>query len=119
MRALALLRLNDRLTAPRVATLLELTGEGVRKIARRYRESGIDEAVYEGERPGKKPVLDAAQRLKVVALACSRPPAGQAPWTIRLRAAEVKKRNSQATGTLFLYFFLPALYFFIYFFGLN
>ena len=91
--ALALLRLNGGMSVGQVAGMLELTGEGVRKIILRYRAGGLEAAVYEGARPGKKPALDAAQKQKVIALACSPAPAGYARWTIRLLAAEVKKRR--------------------------
>jgi transposase len=93
VRALALLRLDEGVSAPKVAAMFELTGEGVRRIAHRYQEGGLESAVYEGARPGKKPVMDDSQRQKVVALACSHPPAGRARWTIRLLAAEVQKRK--------------------------
>ena len=93
VRALALLRLNEGISAPQVAAMLELTGQGVRRIARRYHEDGLEAAVYEGQRPGKKPALDAAQTQKVIALACSPPPPGQARWSIRLLAAEACKRK--------------------------
>lgn len=93
VRALALLRLDAGVSAPQVATMLEMTGEGVRKIARRYHQSGWEAAVFEGPRPGKKPALDNRQKQKVVALACSQPPAGHARWTIRLLTAEIQKRK--------------------------
>jgi len=93
IRALVLLRLEEGISAPKVAAMFELTGEGVRRIAQRYRDEGLEGAVYEGARPGKRPALDDAQRQKVVAVACSQPPAGQARWTIRLLAAEVQKRK--------------------------
>ena len=93
VRALALLRLDGSMSVAQVARLLELTGEGVRKIVLRYRAGGLEAAVYEGARPGKKPALDAAQKQRVIALACSPAPAGYARWTIRLLAAEVKKRK--------------------------
>ena len=76
VRALTLLRLDEGISAPKVAAMFELTGEGVRRIAHRYRDGGLESAVYEGARPGKEPVLDDSQRQKVVALACSHPPHG-------------------------------------------
>ena len=93
IRSLALLRLDGGMSIGQVAGLLELTGEGIRKIVLRYRAGGLEGAVYEGARPGKKPALDTAQKQKVIALACSPAPAGYARWTIRLLAAEVKKRK--------------------------
>jgi putative transposase len=93
IRALVLLRLDEGVSTPQAGALFELSDEGVRKIALRYREGGIEAAVYEGARPGKQPALDATQQQKVVALACGPPPLGQARWTVRLLAAEAKKRQ--------------------------
>ena len=93
IRALALLRMDAGLSAPQVAEMLELTGQGVRQIAKRYADGGLEAAVYEGARPGKKPALDAAQTQRVIALACGPPPPGQARWSVRLLAAEVRKRK--------------------------
>lgn len=93
IRALALLRMDTGLSAPQVAEILELTGQGVRQIAKRYADGGLEAAVYEGARPGKKPALDAAQTQRVIALACGPPPPGQARWSVRLLAAEVRKRK--------------------------
>lgn len=73
--------------------MFELSDEGVRKIALRYRAGGLEATVYEGPRPGKRPALDQTQRQKIVALACGPPPPGQARWTVRVLAAEAKKRK--------------------------
>jgi transposase len=93
IRALALLRMDAGMSAPQVAEILELTGQGVRQIVKRYEDDGLEAAVYEGPRPGKKPALDAAQTQRVIALACGPPPPGQARWSVRLLAAEVRKRK--------------------------
>ena len=37
--------------------------------------------------------MDAAQTQRVIALACGPPPPGQARWSVRLLAAEVRKRK--------------------------
>ena len=89
IRALVLLRLDEGVSTPQTGAMFELSDEGVRKIALRYREGGLEAAVYEGERPGKQPALDE----KVVALACGPPPPGQARWTVRVLAEEAKKRK--------------------------
>ena len=93
VRALVLLRLDEGMSTPKAAAMFELSDEGVRKIALRYRDGGLDAAVYEGARPGKRPVLDETQRQKVVALACGPPPPGQARWSVRLLAEEARKRK--------------------------
>lgn len=93
VRALVLLRLDEGITTPQAAALFELSAEGVRKIALRYRAGGLEDAVWEGQRPGKRPALDENQQQRVVALACGPPPPGQARWTVRLLAEEAKKRK--------------------------
>lgn len=93
VRALVLLRLADGIPAPQVGAILELTGQGVRQIAQRYRESGLEAAVYEGPRPGKKPALSDTQTQKVIALACGPPPPGHARWSVRLLTEEACKRK--------------------------
>jgi transposase len=93
VRALVLLRLDEGVTTPQAASLFELSDEGVRKIALRYREGGLEAGVWEGERPGKRPALDKRQQQKVVALACGPPPPGYTRWTVRLLAEEAKKRK--------------------------
>ena len=45
IRALALLRLDGGVSAPQVAAMLELTGQGVRQIAQRYGDGGLEAAV--------------------------------------------------------------------------
>ena len=93
IRALVLLRLDEGVSTPQAGAMVELSDEGVRKIALRYREEGLEAAVYEGSRPGKQAALDDKQKQKVVALACGPPPPGQARWTVRVLAAEATKRK--------------------------
>jgi transposase len=93
VRTLVLLRLDEGMSTPQCAAMFELSDEGVRKIALRYRAGGLEAAVYEGPRPGKRPALDQTQQQKIVALACGPPPPGQARWTVRVLAAEAKKRK--------------------------
>ena len=93
VRALVLLRLDEGVSTPQAAAMFELSDEGVRKIALRYRAGGLEAAVYEGPRPGKRPALDESQQQKIVALACGPPPPGRARWTVRVLAAEAKKRK--------------------------
>lgn len=93
LRALALLRLAEGMTAPQIAHFLELTPQAIRKIAHRYREGGIDRALYEKQRPGASELLDGLQKQRIVAMVCSKPPEGQARWTIRLVTEQAVKRK--------------------------
>jgi len=93
LRSLALLRLAQGLTAPQIARLLELTPQAIRKIAHRYREGGLDRALYEKHRPGAVELLDGAQKQRIVAMVCSDPPEGLARWTVRLITEQAVKRK--------------------------
>jgi putative transposase len=93
LRALALLRLNQGFTAPQVARVVQLSDQAVRQIARRYREGGLERALYEGPRPGKGRLLDQSQRQKIVAMVCGSPPAGQARWTVRLIVEQAQRKK--------------------------
>ena len=94
LRALALLHLADGATAPATATALKtLTAKAVRLIAHRYQEGGLNRALHDKQRPGALPVLQAAERQRIIAMVCSDPPQGQARWTVRLIAEEAVKRK--------------------------
>jgi putative transposase len=79
---LALLQLAQGVSAPRIARILPLTPQAIRKIGHRYQQGGLTR--YEQPRPGAAEVLDHSQQQRVIAMVCSRPPAGRARWTVRL-----------------------------------
>jgi len=93
LRVLALLRLSDGESAPKVARFLDLTPKTVRDIGKRYLEGGLDRALYERSRPGAKPILNPTEQQRIIAMVCSEPPDGQARWTVRLIAEEAIKRK--------------------------
>ena len=93
LRALALLELDAGQTASQVGTNLQLTDKAVREIGRRYEDKGLERALYDKQRPGAVPVLEASQKQRIIAMVCSDPPAGRARWTVRLIAEEAVKRK--------------------------
>ncbi len=93
LRALALRLLAGGATAPQAARTLPLTPKAIRDIAHRYKNLGLEAALYEKPRPGAKPVLDESQKQRVIAMVCSQPPEGRARWTVRLIAEEAVKRK--------------------------
>jgi putative transposase len=93
LRALVLHQLAAGITAPQIASRLPLTAKAIRQIAHRYNSNGLNAALYEKQRPGAKPVLDDAQKQRIVAMVCSDPPQGRARWTVRLIAEEAVKRK--------------------------
>jgi putative transposase len=93
LRALALLQLADDASAPRIAKVIPLTPQAIRRLCHRYQQAGLDGALYEKQRPGAAEVLDAKQKQRIIAMVCSDPPEGRARWTVRLVAEEAVKRK--------------------------
>jgi transposase len=93
LRALALLQLAKGVSAPRIARVVPLTPQAIRNLGRRYQQGGLDAALYDKQRPGAAPILDARQKQRVIAMVCSDPPEGRARWTVRLVAQEAVKRR--------------------------
>ena len=93
LRALALLQLAKGTSAPRIAEVIPLTPQAIRKLGHRYEQGGLEAALYEKPRPGAAEVLDASQKQRVIAMVCSDPPEGRARWTVRLVAQEAVKRK--------------------------
>ena len=93
LRALALLQLAKGVSAPQIAAVLPLTSQAIRNIGRRYKQNGLEAALFEKQRPGAATVLDDSQRQRIIAMVCSDPPEGRARWTVRLVAEEAVKRR--------------------------
>jgi putative transposase len=93
LRAIALEQLTVGQTAPMVARIVHLSPQAVRKIAHRYQKAGLEGALYERPGRGSRELLDASEKQRVIAMVCSRPPEGQARWTVRLIAEEAVKRK--------------------------
>ncbi len=93
LRALALRQLAEGQTVRQVAKNVALTPKTVWLTSQRYRQGGLERALYERARPGKAAVLDAQHRQRIVALVCGPPPEGRARWTVRLLTEEVVKRK--------------------------
>lgn len=70
-----------------IVEALETSQPTVSRIRRRYVEAGLEAAVNR-RAPWReyRRKLDGAQEARLVALACSEPPAGQARWSLRLLA---------------------------------
>lgn len=93
LRALALLQLAKGGSARRISNGVPLTPQAIRKVGHRYRQGGLESALYEKQRPGATAVLDDSQKQRIIAMVCSDPPQGLARWTVRLVAQEAVKRR--------------------------
>jgi hypothetical protein len=92
MRARVLLELDERAgpVAERavIAERVGLSGESVRLIAKRFVETGGDIEATIGRKqrlsPPVPPTVTGEVEARLIALACSAPPPGQARWSLRL-----------------------------------
>ncbi len=76
--------------------MAEATGAGIAtvgRVRRRFLEVGLEDAVYGYVAPGNPKMLSESCEAKIVALACSDPPAGRSRWTTKLLAAEAVRRG--------------------------
>jgi putative transposase len=93
LRALALRQLAEGQTVWQVARNVALTAKTVWLSSQRFRQGGLERALYERPCPGKVAVVDSQQRQRIVAPVCGPPPEGRARWTVRLLTEEVVKRK--------------------------
>ncbi len=73
-----------------IAAALDVATRTVERVRERFVEQGLEAALL--PRPSKRVYarkLDGRQEAKLVALACSKPPAGKRRWTLRLLADEM------------------------------
>src|SRR6267378_2949980 len=54
---------------------------------------GLESALHEKPRPGKRRALDVGQSQRIIAMVCGSPPQGRGRWSVRLIAEEAVKRR--------------------------
>src|SRR5260370_7537699 len=69
LRALALLQLAKGVSAPRVSGVVPWTPQAIRKVGHRYRQGGLERALYEKERPEAAHFLSPSQPHRSTAIA--------------------------------------------------
>jgi transposase len=73
-----------------IASALDASTRTVERVRERFVEEGLDAALL--PKPSKRAYarkLDGRQEARLIALACSEPPAGKARWTLRMLAEEM------------------------------
>jgi transposase len=72
----------------RIAEAVEVNVTTVERVRERFVEHGLEAALdrKKQDRPSRERKLDGRAEARLVALACSDPPRGQAAWTLRLLA---------------------------------
>src|SRR5258708_32984213 len=69
-----------------IARTVAVSGSTVYRTKRRFVEGNLERALSEGPRPGAERKLTGKEEALLVAIACSKPPAGRARWTLELLA---------------------------------
>jgi transposase len=77
-------------TDGQIAEMLETTTRTIERVRQRFVEESLESALL--PKPSKRIYtrkLDGKQEAKLIAVACSKPPAGKKRWTLRLLAEEM------------------------------
>jgi len=88
-RAQILLAADAKSTDEAIAVNVGVGTSTVYRTKQRFVEEGLEQALSESPRPGAPRKLDAGEEGLLIAVACSKPPAGRAKWTMRLLADEI------------------------------
>jgi len=92
-RAHILMALDRKIPEATIQSMLGVGRTAVWRTRSAYCERGLDYALYDAPRPGAPRDYQTDQEAKVVALACSQPPAGAKRWTVRLLTQVARKEN--------------------------
>jgi transposase len=78
-------------TDERIAEAVEVNLTTVERVRQRFVEQGLAAALdrKKQDRPSRERKLDGAGEARLIALACTEPPAGRAAWTLRLLADQL------------------------------
>lgn len=93
VRAQVLLKSAEGWTEEQLAATLSISERTVRRIRGRASQSGVVTATGDKPRSGRAHKLTVEEEARLVALACSAPPAGRCRWTIRLLTTEAVQRK--------------------------
>lgn len=91
-RSLGLLELNKGKTYQEVSELVGKNPVTISKWAKKYKESGLD-FLEDKPRSGRPKELEGITQAKIIALACTDPPAGYSKWSVRLLAKKIVELN--------------------------
>jgi len=88
-RAQILLATDAGSTDQEIARNVSVGTSTVYRTKQRFVEEGLERALSEAPRAGAERKLDASDESLLVAVACSKPPAGRSRWTLQLLADEM------------------------------
>lgn len=90
-RAHILLKVDEGKPDTEINQLLYVSEQTIRRVRLRFEIDGLQAALEDKPHPSSGSELDEKQEARVIALACSEPPAGQARWTLELLVQEILK----------------------------
>jgi transposase len=88
-RAQILLKADQGATDAEIVAALGVSRPCVERLRKRFVEGGLARGLNEDPRPGQAPKLNGQQQARLIAEACSAPPAGHKRWTLQLLADRV------------------------------
>ena len=90
-RAHILLKVDEGKTDAEIGQMLYVSEQTIRRIRLRFTREGLQVALEDKTHAATGSELDEKQEARIIALACSEPPAGQARWTLEMLTQEVLK----------------------------
>lgn len=93
MRARILLKVDAGMTRTKISQVLDVTNNTVTNVCRTFQTQRLAAIERKGPDREYRHSLDGEAEAHLVAIACSKPPAGRERWTLRLLQAEMVKRN--------------------------
>jgi transposase len=88
-RARVLLYLFEGKGPKEIGKLLNIVSATIHNIKTRYKNDGLDAALYDLPRPGQPLKFSGKDRAQITALACTNAPEGHARWSLTLIAEKV------------------------------
>ena len=96
-RAMALLLFGKGRSVAEIARLEILSLAGIKNVVNRYRDGGIDFALFDRPRVGRPATLSPSDKQRIAAKACAKAPDGRARWTVALLTEAVKNDSKIPT----------------------
>jgi len=90
-RAHILLKVDEGKTDAEISALLYVSEQTIRRVRLRFAEEGLQVALEDRPHAPTGSELAEEQEARLIALACSEPPAGRARWTLELLVQEMLK----------------------------
>jgi transposase len=90
-RAHILLKVDEGKSDAEISELLYVSEQTIRRVRLRFAEAGLPVALEDKPHASTGTELEEEQEARLIALACSEPPAGRARWTLELLVQEMLK----------------------------